>query len=399
MDITSTTINQQTETERINLINRFLEKSKEAFLLAIEIMNKPTITYRIETYAFLICNAWELLLKGFLVSKGTLKDILYKDNESKTISLEVCLKRTMKENDPIRTNLQFIISNIRDVATHNIIPQHETIFIPILQAAAINFAKYFEIVFNDKSLSNIKIFYWASIYDDVNYEEVEQQYGVNIRQQLLLDAEKAKEFMNSQEFDETSPFSPFAYIQIKISEVRNPQNADTPFVIKKEGYIGVSLEALVRDALFESHTYQPIDILNITLPKLKTSKASIPVFYYLKQVKKLPLITQEALNYINEKIEIGMFNKNVIKNYMVKNKFTDDINTLKNIITSNDRAISYKLKLIMRALYDKPEIFNSEILRDILQIFFTFNSDVIKYTLFKRLVMYIDMLDFITKKE
>ena len=43
------------------LINNMLDKSEEAFLMAIEIYNKPTIKYRLEGFAFFICNAWELL--------------------------------------------------------------------------------------------------------------------------------------------------------------------------------------------------------------------------------------------------------------------------------------------------------------------------------------------------
>ena len=34
------------------LINNMLDKSDEAFLMAIEIYNKPTIKYRLEGFAF-----------------------------------------------------------------------------------------------------------------------------------------------------------------------------------------------------------------------------------------------------------------------------------------------------------------------------------------------------------
>ena len=35
---------------------KLLEKSKEAFVMAIEIYNKPTIKYRVEGFSFFICN-------------------------------------------------------------------------------------------------------------------------------------------------------------------------------------------------------------------------------------------------------------------------------------------------------------------------------------------------------
>lgn len=38
--------------EENELIDKMLEKSEEAFLLAIEMYNKPTIKYRLESFAF-----------------------------------------------------------------------------------------------------------------------------------------------------------------------------------------------------------------------------------------------------------------------------------------------------------------------------------------------------------
>lgn len=58
------------------LINNMLDKSEEAFLMAIEIYNKPTIKYRLEGFAFFICNAWELLLKAKILNEGKVYIIL-----------------------------------------------------------------------------------------------------------------------------------------------------------------------------------------------------------------------------------------------------------------------------------------------------------------------------------
>lgn len=46
--------------------HKMLEKSIEAFIMAIEIYNKPTLRYRVEGFSFFICNAWELMLKAYL---------------------------------------------------------------------------------------------------------------------------------------------------------------------------------------------------------------------------------------------------------------------------------------------------------------------------------------------
>lgn len=51
------------------LKNRLINKSIEAFIMGLEIYNKPTIRYRIEGFSFFICNAWELMLKAELLNR------------------------------------------------------------------------------------------------------------------------------------------------------------------------------------------------------------------------------------------------------------------------------------------------------------------------------------------
>ena len=60
------------------LEDKLLEKSKEAFIMAIEIYNKPTIKYRVEGFSFFICNAWELMLKAYLMKRDGANSIITK---------------------------------------------------------------------------------------------------------------------------------------------------------------------------------------------------------------------------------------------------------------------------------------------------------------------------------
>lgn len=71
-----------------------LNKSEEAYLMLIEIINEPTINYRTEGFCFFICNVWELLLKAYLINK--VKDINvinYKDDTNKIIGLDECVEK------------------------------------------------------------------------------------------------------------------------------------------------------------------------------------------------------------------------------------------------------------------------------------------------------------------
>ena len=122
-----------------DIILKLKNKSKEAFMMAIEIYNKPTIHYRVEGFSFFICNAWELMLKAHIINKFGESEIYYKDNKERTISLENCIKKIFtNEKAPLRLNLEKIIE-LRNTSTHFITEEYEMIYIPLFQSCVFNF--------------------------------------------------------------------------------------------------------------------------------------------------------------------------------------------------------------------------------------------------------------------
>ena len=120
-----------------DLKSRLLDKSIEAFILGLEIYNKPTIKYRIEGFSFFICNAWELMLKAELMNREI--SIYYKDKPERTLSLEACIKKVYTdENTRIRLNLERIIE-LRNISTHFITEDYEVKYAPLFQACVLNY--------------------------------------------------------------------------------------------------------------------------------------------------------------------------------------------------------------------------------------------------------------------
>lgn len=120
---------------------KLIEKSKEAFVMAIEIYNKPSIKYRIEGFSFFICNSWELMLKAHLIKKSGIESIYYKDNTERTITLENCLQKIFtNEKTPLRRNLMKIIE-LRNTSTHFVTEEYEMVYIPLFQACVLNFVE------------------------------------------------------------------------------------------------------------------------------------------------------------------------------------------------------------------------------------------------------------------
>lgn len=120
---------------------QLIEKSKEAFLMAIEIYNKPSIKYRVEGFSFFICNAWELMLKARLIKTQGIESIYYKDSQNRTKTLENCIKLVFtNEHSPIHKNLMRIVE-LRNTSTHFIVEEYEMVYIPLFQASVINYTE------------------------------------------------------------------------------------------------------------------------------------------------------------------------------------------------------------------------------------------------------------------
>ena len=124
------------------LKGRLLDKSVEAYVLALETINRLTVQYRLETFCYLICNAWELLLKTKIIEdKGTRHSIYCKEQPGqpkRSLSLRTCLCQVMPNDDPIRRNIERI-AELRDEAVHLVVSKIPSDVICLFQACVINY--------------------------------------------------------------------------------------------------------------------------------------------------------------------------------------------------------------------------------------------------------------------
>jgi hypothetical protein len=127
------------EEAKETLVQQLVGKSREAFLMGLEVFNKPTLKYRVEGFAFFICNAWELMLKAEMIQRFGEDSIYYTDNPERTISLSDAVKKVFtNDKDPLRKNLEKII-DLRNTGTHFITEEYGSIYAPLFQACVINF--------------------------------------------------------------------------------------------------------------------------------------------------------------------------------------------------------------------------------------------------------------------
>ncbi len=167
---------------------RLLEKSKEAFLLALELYNRPSIRYHVEGCAFFLCNAWELMLKAHLIEIQGEDSIYYKDNPGRTITLSSCISRVFtNQNDPLRVNLEKILE-LRNTSTHFVTDEFEIFYGPLLQVCVTNFDDKMR-EFHNFEISSIipENYLILSVKRDlIEPERIRAKYSPEVAEKLLL---------------------------------------------------------------------------------------------------------------------------------------------------------------------------------------------------------------------
>ncbi len=155
--------------ESFDLKKRLVDKSIEAYVLALETINRLTIEYRLETFCYLFCNAWELLLKAKIIQDTSSESaIYYKTNQGRTrksLSLQDCLKQTISdERSPVRRNIEYI-AELRNASAHLVINRIPSDVIGLFQAGAINYSNRLGEWFGESLASRYPVGMMTLAYD------------------------------------------------------------------------------------------------------------------------------------------------------------------------------------------------------------------------------------------
>lgn len=319
------------------LIDKLLDKSKEAFIVAIEIYNKPTIKYRVEGFALFICNAWELMLKAYLINTKGTDSIYFKDKPNRTISLEKCIKDVFtNDKDPLRLNLEKIVE-LRNTSTHFIVEEYEMVYISLFQACIFNFIEKMD-KFHSINVAELIPSNFINLTINIsNFDEdtIRAKYPKEISDNLL----KNKNIIEKLNIENNQIFS------IKIEHnyffTKNKDKASTTVCIDNTSSNGVRIVKEVKN-VNETHKYRAtafIEEINKRLKKLNIELKinqyhfqNLVKYYKLKEQDKFCFkheasgiftYSQQAVDFIFN--EIKKDHNNIlqnVKNYITKNKLT-----------------------------------------------------------------------------
>jgi hypothetical protein len=212
------------------LARNLLENSIEAYIHALETINRPSVKYRMETFCFLFCNACELLMKAKLLKEK--RNIFYpkkRNQPRRSLSLEDCCNKLFtSESDPIKSNIRKIY-DLRCDATHLVIPFVPRDIMGLFQAGVINYPKMLQDWFGINLSDKVPLGMMVLIYDfdpqkhSLEHARVKKkipketikwltEFQSNIRKQAAVFGEKAQQY--------------FVPIDLKLAIIKNPNKAD-----------------------------------------------------------------------------------------------------------------------------------------------------------------------------
>lgn len=240
-----------------------MKKSIEAFILGLEIYNKPTIKCRIEGFSFFICNAWELMLKAELLNRQI--PIYYKDNESRTLSLENVVKKIYSySNTRIRLNLEKIIE-LRNISTHYITEDYELKYAPLFQACVINFTNELLRFHNQDITQHItqNFLTISASYEPLSNEEIRIKYPAEIAEKFIQQANEIDILSNEYNSDK---FSIGIKQNLFITKKKKEPNFTVAICKESENKVAIIKEP--KDPS-QTHKYSYANVITVVEERLK----------------------------------------------------------------------------------------------------------------------------------
>ncbi|MBN1918429.1 MAG: DUF3644 domain-containing protein [Verrucomicrobia bacterium] len=301
------------------LKGRLLEKSIEGYILALETINRLSIKYRVETFCYLICNAWELLLKAKILNDaGNDRNSIYRGNKKRgerreSVSLRECLDRVIPtKSDAERRNIE-CIAELRDEAVHLVISDVPTDVLGLFQACVINYHRRLNEWFCVSLSDRVHVGMMSLVYDlgphrgDMNDKRLRRALGREAADYLTRYCAQIR-----NEFDALQRPVQFSIdIEYRLALTKNHDDADIVLFQGSAGAAAVQIVEVPKDSS-RSHPYRQKEVIQrvkAAVPGLKINQHDIqcvkkaysvkqrPEYFYQGKVKGSPV--QYSQHFVN----------------------------------------------------------------------------------------------------
>jgi hypothetical protein len=227
--ITSQSTQAKILTDDEKLYNKLINRSLNAFTVALEVYNRPSLENRVEAFAIMMTNAWELLLKSqILKAKGF--DLLI-DQDGKSIPLSDAVNFKYPNDSADKDNLNQLIS-LRNDAIHLLLPEIQPQLSRLFQTTVLLYQEEFAHQEGYAPLADQNVGMLSLVIDgpEPDIALVKEEYGNKTARQVN---EFLKKFKKLEQKHDSNRFA--IHIEYKLALTKKPGVGDLTFGAGPDG--------------------------------------------------------------------------------------------------------------------------------------------------------------------
>ncbi|WP_323071681.1 DUF3644 domain-containing protein, partial [Aeromonas jandaei] len=251
-------------TPQEKMYQQLIKRSLDAFILALEVYNRPSLCNRVEAFTILMVNAWELFLKAEILDACGEDKVFYKNGKS--ISISDALPLRIQNNDPVKRNIETLVL-LRDQATHLLIPELQPQLSRLFQANVFNYQERYKNQMGNSPLAGQSVGMLSLVIDGPTPEigVIKENYGkltATEVERFIYAFESTNRELNSDKFS--------INIEYKLALVRNPNKSDLTLSCGEQGQKAIIITQ-AKD-LNDTHPYFTNDAISAINANQKIKK-------------------------------------------------------------------------------------------------------------------------------
>lgn len=215
------------------LVKHLHREARDAFVLAIELFNRPSIPNKHGPFAVILAMAWEKLLKARLIAIEGKESVIFEDGNS--LGFEKCIRKVFPNPNGSTGRNLLELKEMRDGSVHLLVPEIGNLTTPFFQAAVINFRRCYEEWTQEPLLqlpgSGLMSLVLAN--EPIKSVHLQSLYGEQLASQISQYAESLYEKIASNQSDKYC-----VSIEVTLKQVKSNEQADL-LVSRGKNEVGV----------------------------------------------------------------------------------------------------------------------------------------------------------------
>ncbi|PMG81091.1 hypothetical protein BCU84_00265 [Shewanella sp. 10N.286.51.B7] len=227
--ITSQSTQAKVLTDDDKLYNKLVKRSLNAFTVALEVYNRPSLENRIEAFAIMMTNAWELLLKSQILKTKGFDALFEEGGKSIPIGEAINFKYPLRSAD--KDNLNQLVS-LRNDAVHLLLPEIQPQLSRLFQTTVLLYQEEFSHQEGYAPLSDQSVGMLSLVIDgpEPDMALLKEEYGKRTADEVVKFLSR---FTNLEQKHNSNRFA--INMEYKLALTKNPGAGDLTFGTGPDG--------------------------------------------------------------------------------------------------------------------------------------------------------------------